>query len=131
MAPADVLPADSLPLVLFHKGGGGHDEAGRAEAALDGTGVHIGLLDAGASGFALGGADGLALGPDREEDTGIHGCVVDKHGARAAFAHAAALLGAGEPGGAQDFKERGADIHGKLFGLAVDGTADGFQHDPS
>ena len=44
---ADLLAGNGLALVFFDEGRTAHDEAGRAEAALDGPGVHIGLLDAG------------------------------------------------------------------------------------
>ena len=129
---ADLLAGNGLALVFFDEGRTAHDEAGRAEAALDGPGVHIGLLDAGkpvALGFALGGADRFSVRPDGEENTGIHGDIVDEHGARAAFAHAAALFGAGQAFGAQDFEQRGADVKGKFPRLAVDGAAYGFQHE--
>ena len=109
-----------------------HDQTRRTEAALDGPGVHIGLLDAGkpvALGFALGGADRFSVRPDGEKNTGVHGDIVDEHGARAAFAHAAALFGAGQAFGAQDFEQRGADVKGKFPRLAVDGAAYGFQHE--
>ena len=44
---ADFLAGNGLAFVFFDEGRTAHDEAGRAEAALDGPGVHIGLLDAG------------------------------------------------------------------------------------
>ena len=67
---ADFLAGNGLAFVFFDEGRTAHDEAGRAEAALDGPGVHIGLLDAGkpvALGFALGGADRFAVRPDSKE----------------------------------------------------------------
>ena len=132
MPSADFLACNGLTFVFFDEGRTAHDEAGRAEAALDGPGVHIGLLDAGkpvALGFALGGADRSAVRPDSKKNTGIHRGIVDEHGARAAFAHAAALFGAGQAFGAQDFEQRGADVKGKFPCLAVDGAAYGFQHE--
>ena len=130
--PRRILAGNGPALVFFNKGRAAHDEAGRTEAALDGPGVHIGLLDAGkpvALGFALGGADCFAVRPDGKENAGIHRDIIDEHGTRAAFAHAAALLGAGQALGAQDFEERGADVKGKFPCLAVDGAAYGFQHE--
>ena len=83
-------------LAAFQNLHGGHDEARRAEAALNGRFLDKGLLNVGQ--FAVGagetfqGADVLALGPDGQIDAGVEGFPVDDHVAGAALAHLTALF---------------------------------------
>ena len=92
-----------LPGVLLagaHDLHGGHDDAGGAEAALDGGLLHKGPLDGGQAPVrlleALHGEDTLTLGPHAQVDAGVDGRAVHQDGAGPALPHLTALLHAGE-----------------------------------
>ena len=72
---------------------------GRAVAALGGAQLGEGLLqrvEPAAVGHALDGLDLASLALDGQRQAGEHRLAVDQHGARAALAQLAAVLGAGE-----------------------------------
>ena len=86
--------------MLGEERGDRHDEAGRAEAALQAVavaerGLHGRELTG--RGEAFDGRDVVARRLHREQEAGPHGGAVEQHGARAAHAVLAAEMGAGEP----------------------------------
>ena len=79
-----------------------------------------------ALGQALNRGDLLALRTRGQHQAGEHALAVHMHGAGAATAMIAALLGAGELGVfAQCVEQRGALVHLQRMRLAVDGEGDG------
>src|SRR5580704_2092695 len=84
--------------LAFQHSGDQHEEAGRAEAALQPMVLHEGALKDGellARGQALDRADRLSGGLHREHQAGAHRRAVDQHRAGAAHAVLAADMGAG------------------------------------
>src|SRR3989454_574192 len=105
-----------------------HEDARRAETALQRVGEHEGalqLLDLARVGQALDRVHLAAVGLRGEHETGAHDLAVDSHGARAAHAVLAADVGAGElelvPEEVGEVEARG---HAALHPLAVDGERD-------
>ena len=115
----------SVFLAGIHDLGGGQDEAGRAEAALDGSFVHERLLDIGDRAVGvhetLERDDVLALSPDGEVQAGIDRFAVDERGACAALADLAALFDGREPEViAEHVRQTCADVDDLFHVLAVD-----------
>ena len=84
------------PLLLVERGGG-HDHAGRAEAALEGLRVEEGLLhrmQLAVRGEPLDGGDLPPRGAKGRHQAGMHRLAVEPHRAGAAIAGVAALLDA-------------------------------------
>src|ERR1035437_8760778 len=78
----------------------GHEDAGRADAALRAALLHESLLQVGKRvprGEPLDGEDRSPVALARHDKARVHGDAVQEHGARAALALAAALFRAGEP----------------------------------
>ena len=78
---------------------GGHDHAGGAETALDGSFLNEDLLDLVQFPILLqtfDGQDALAFQLAGKYQAGVHGLAVDDDGAGAALTLAAAFLGTGE-----------------------------------
>jgi hypothetical protein len=108
--------------------GGRHELAGCAVAALEGVKVAERPLD-GAQLAAVGepfdGGDLAAVALHGERQAPVHPRAVDEHGARAAGALVAALLGAGEPDLlAQPVEQGGAGMHDRAHRAAVDPDGD-------
>ena len=79
-----------------------------------------------AIGEALDGQDVGAVKADRQRQAGIDAPAVDQHGAGAALAAVAALLGAGEVEPlAQQVEQGDARIDLQLVAVSVDGEGDG------
>ena len=96
---ANLCAADFLIPVFFDKGGGGHNEARRTDAALHSAFIYKGLLDFGQPGvaaFAFHRANGASVGPNRQINAGINGQAIDQYGTRAAFTHGASLFDTGQ-----------------------------------
>ena len=73
----------------------------------------------------LDGLDAAAFGVEAEHETGQHRAAVDEHGARAALAQLAAVLGAGQVEVfAQHFEQRLVRREGDFGLLAVEGELD-------
>src|SRR5215218_4008485 len=75
--------AEARVRVLVEQGLGGHDEAGRAEAALLGVVLDEGRLERmelGGPAEPLDGLDGPALGLDGEHGAGVDGLAVEEDG---------------------------------------------------
>ena len=83
----------------MQQGGGAHDHAGGAEAALEGVLVEEGLLHGSELAMLLEAFDGCDLCAASLRDEGLagaNGFAVEENGAGAAHALAAAVLGSGE-----------------------------------
>src|SRR5215468_4888707 len=102
----------------------GEENARGAVAALGGAELGEGLLEGmepGPAGHALDRRDRLTLRLDGERQTRQRGLAVDEHGAGAALAQLAAVLGAREPEIlAQDLEQRLVDGDDQLPRLAID-----------
>jgi hypothetical protein len=112
----------------LEQGVGGNEEAGGADAALEGGVFEERLLE-GVEGITVGeafdGGDGLAGGLDAEDEAGGDDAVAEFDGAGAAVAIAAAFFGTGEADDvAETFKERLAGFAEELDGLVIDGGLD-------
>ena len=103
---------------------GRHDEAGRADAALERGVFEERLLNGvqlAALGHALDGVDLLALGFDAENEAGGYDSTVELDGAGAAVAVVATLFGAGQADHvAQHFQQALAGLAQEVRVLAVD-----------
>ncbi len=112
-------------LRVFVEGGAhGHDESGRAEAALLSVVLHEGGrhgVELAAVDETLGGLDLFALGLQREHGAGVDGFAVHHDGAGAASAAIADALAAGDIEIiAQGVEQRNARLDGGGHGGAVD-----------
>src|SRR5581483_3551221 len=127
--PTTRRPARSAPAIHRLLGGareerrGDEEERGRAVAALRGAEFGEGLLqgiEPAAPGQALDGGDAASGAGDAEDEAGEHGHAVEQHGAGAALAQLAAVLGAGQAEAlAQHLEQSVVRGDGDLDGVAV------------
>src|SRR5213594_868293 len=113
--------------VLGEERGGRHQHARDAEAALRHAVTHERVLhgrERPAARQPLDGGHGAPSRLHREHEAARHELAIQMHGARAAVAGAATLLGSGEAEVlAERVEQRDVRLHERLDGLAVDGEA--------
>src|SRR5262245_47745089 len=119
--------------ILGEEGGGGHEDAGDAEAALGHAVPDEGVLqrvEDPVVAQALDGGDSAPAGLHGEHEAARHRLAVEVHGARAAVPGAAAFLGPGQAEVLAKRVEQGlVGLHEHLNSLAVDrGAQDLFRH---
>jgi hypothetical protein len=123
-------------VTLANAGDRRHDLAGRAVAALEGVlfeegGLH-GMQRAIRPGKPLHGGDGAAVSLSGKRQAGQHALAVDMHGAGAALALVATLLGAGQVETiTQGVEQRHTRLDLKVVVMSVDVEMDGdccFRH---
>src|SRR5215813_10805398 len=119
--------------ILGEEGGGGHEDAGDAEAALGHAVADEGVLqrvEDAVRAEALDGGDGTAAGLHGEHEAARHWLAVEVHGARSAVPGAATFLGPGQAEVLAKRVEQGlVGLHEHLDSFAVDrGAQDLFRH---
>src|SRR6266566_2103188 len=103
---------------------GGHDHAGRTEAALQAMVLAEGLLHRmqrrAVGGQSLDGPDFMPVGHHHQRGAGLHRLTVEMHDAGAALRGIAADMGAGQPQVlAQELHQEGAGVDIGSYGITV------------